>query len=291
MDTSPQIQDVKTYMDDDQEDVIDRDNEEVSEDTSPSEDQEETKPEEGQEGAEGTETQGEESATDSSKEDLTDRGTKVAREPESRFYQDLKNQNSDMKRLLGDPLALKEYLRGLEGTQAPGKGQEDDLADLESKVLTQNGQVDLKKLASYMDERLAKKLDAGIKYGVENRIQVERLRTSYDADKTNIRHDHPELDPKNKAFDPDLEQLIGERFIAQGGLQGKVTLPHVVDKTYKDIARFQGSGKRQANREITRKRAGAISQDRYSSEEGENEEEMSPAELLASRVRKSIQGR
>jgi hypothetical protein len=226
--------------------------------------------------------------------ETTDRGTKVAKEPESRFYQQLKNENADMRRVLSDQTALKEYLRTMEGTQAPKDEKQDDLADIGEKVLTPEGQLDLVKFGKYMDERVASKIDAGIKYGVENRIKAERVMNSFEADKIAVRSAHPELDPENKdKFDPELDQLIGERFIAQGGYQGKATLKQVTEQTYKDIAKWQGSGKKQAETEIVRKRAGAIPKQKVSGETQDNEEtdEMRPEEVLASRVRKSITGR
>lgn len=228
-----------------------------------------------------------------SKEETTDRGTKVAKEPESRFYQQLKNENADMRRILSNPDAVKEYLRTLEGTQTPKEGEKDDLADIGEKVLTPDGQVDLVKLAQYMDTRVTKRIDEGLKYGVENRIAAERIKNSFEADKLSTRSAHPELDPESKEkYDPDLERLVGERFIAQGGYEGKVSLKTVVEQTYKDIAKWQGSGRKQAETEIVRKKAGAIQQTRVQAESQETEEEnMRPEEILAARVRNQVFGR
>jgi len=223
---------------------------------------------------------------------LTDRGTKVAKEPESRFYQQLKNENADMRRLLSDPASLKEYLRQLEGTQAPEKGQEDEFADLYEKVLTPEGQVDIVKLARYMDERVATKIQQGMQYLSQNVQQSVELKQNYHSDKAAIRQAHPELDPLSESFDPELDQLIGERFIAQGGLQGKVTLKQVADKTFADIEKWRGVGKAEAETEIKRKRLGAISTSKVSGESRETEEEnMTPEQILANRVKKAISGR
>ena len=40
----------------------------------------------------------------------------VIKEPEFRYYQSSKSENVDMRRLLSNPNALKEYLREEEGT-------------------------------------------------------------------------------------------------------------------------------------------------------------------------------
>ncbi len=219
----------------------------------------------------------------------TDRGTKVAKEPDSQFYQQLKNENGDMRRLLGDPKALKEYLRELEGTQAPAQGEADDFADLAEKVLDQNGQVDIKKLAGYLDNRLMQKLDQAVKFSVNNQVRSAEVERTYHSDLGSIRTEHPELNPNNKdAYDPDLDQLVGERFIAQGGMEGKVTLKQVVDKTYAYLKRGQDKGRQQAETQIIRKQAGAIPQPKVPGNSTQADEEKSPEQLLAERVRKQV---
>ena len=240
-----------------------------------------------------TESQ-EEGASDSSLKDgktKTDRGTKVAKEPESKFYQTLKNENADMRRILQDPKALKEYVRQLEGTENPKEG-DDDMADLATKVVDENGQVDLKKLMSFIDERTAKKIESGVKYLTENSLKRDKLQTSYNNDKDVVRNDHPELDPNNKdGYDKELEQFIGERFLAQGGLEGKVSLRQVVDQTYKFLEKREGVGRSKAETEIVRKSTGAISRNKVQGDAKENEEDMDASQILASRVRKAVGGR
>lgn len=275
-------------MDDNNESVI----EEIEEEETPEEDTLASEDDQDSEGSQDSEESESEDSQGEGDEETTDRGTKKAAEPESQFYQTLKNQNADMKRLLNDPQALKEYLRISEGSKAPNEGEKEDFADLEEKVLTPEGQVDLRKLAEYMDTRMVKKIDEGIKWGVENRLKQERVGNQYNSDLSGVREAHPELDPQNKQFNKELDRLVGERFIAQGGMQGKVTIKQVIDQTYKDLEVFSKKGRQQANTEIVRRKAGAISQNRHSVDSrGAEDENADPAQILASRVRKQVAGR
>ncbi len=277
-------------MDDEKQSVIEDGEEENSEEETLAPEEEE-----GTESEESQDSEEEESESESSQgedeTETTDRGTKKAAEPESQFYQTLKNQNADMRRILSDPASLKEYLSLMEGKQTSGEGSKDDFADLEEKVLTPDGQVDLRKLAQYMDTRTVAKIDQGIKWGVENRLKQERIGNQYRTDLSGVREAHPELDPKSKGFNKELDHLIGERFIAQGGMEGKVTIREVIDQTYKDLEVFSNKGRREANTEIIKRKAGAISQNRNSAAGSESEEEMDPSQVLASRVRKQVSGR
>lgn len=222
--------------------------------------------------------------------DTTDRGTKVAKEPESQYYQQLKNQLSDARELLGNPSALREYLRRVEGTPANKQGEE-EISDIAEKVMTPDGQVDLYKLDKYIDERMTKKIEKGLTFALDHKLQARDIEKTYEADKNNVRAEHPELDPANKEkHDPDMERLVSERFIAQGGYEGKVTLKQVVDQTYQDIAKWTGRGRKQAETEIVRKRAGAINQSKVSAEDTVEEENMSPEDILASRVQRQMKG-
>lgn len=245
--------------------------------------------------AESEAREGQESSTSQSentgeeKGQLTDRGTKVAKEPESQFYQSLKNENADMRALLSDPQALKEYLRVFEGTQAPQKGEADDLADIAEKVSDANGQIDPAKLVPYLEQRLMGRIETGVKYLTDNSIRSHQIEQGYNSDKAAIRAEHPELDPSNKdKFDPELEQFVGERFIAQGGLEGKVTLKQVVDSTFGYLSKVKGAGQAAAETEIVRKRAGAIATSTVQGEVRDGEEAKSPAEILATRVRTQV---
>lgn len=229
---------------------------------------------------------------DEGQEQVTDRGTKVAKEPESKFYQQIKNENADMRALLGNQNALKEYMRTFEGTAAPKQGEVDDLSDIADKVLGQDGQVDLGKLAQYMEERVMSKVEKAVQFHTQNQIRSREIETTYTSDKTSVRQAHPELDPSNKdTFDPELDQLVGERFIAQGGLEGKVTLKDVADKTFAGIEKWRGAGRKQAETEIVRKRAGAIPQAKAQGDAKESEEEnMSPSQILTARLQKQVAG-
>lgn len=235
------------------------------------------------------------SAEESKEEpETTDRGTKVAKEPESKFYQQIKNENADMRRLLGDPTSLKEYLKEFEGAPASKDGteQQDELGKLVEQATLPTGQVDALKLAKLMDERTMKKIDEGMQFMSTNMERSQKWQRAYDQDKADIRQDHPELDPRKKdQFDPDLDQFIGERFVAQGGLQGKVSLKEVVDNTFSYLEKRSGAARKDAETEIVRKRAGAISQSNVSGKAADDEADMSPEQILAKRVRSQLQQR
>jgi len=224
--------------------------------------------------------------------EVTDRGTKVAKEPESRYYQQIKNENADMRRLLGDPKLLKEYMREVEGTQAPKEGQEDELAKIVEAATLPNGSVDALKLTQMLDERTAKKIEQGMTYLSKNMSQAQQMHRRYDEEKAVVRSEHPELDPRNKEqFDPELEQFIAERYIAQGGLEGKASLKEVVDTTFTYLSKQRKAASTQAETEIVRKRAGAIPTPGVSGQPKDDESRMSPDELLAKRVQAALSRR
>lgn len=224
----------------------------------------------------------------------TDRGTNVAKEPESQYYQQLKNENSDMRRLLSNPTGIKEYLRSLEGTAAPEQGKDDDMADLAEKVMTEDGRVDVGKLAKYMEERLMSKWEKGMEYNLQNMQRSQEMGRAYDEEKGSVRKAHPELDPTSDKYDKDLEDFVGERFIAQGGLEGRVSLRQVVDQTFGYLEKVRGTGKNQgraeAETEIVRKKVGGIDRQRIPANPKESEDNMSAEEVLAKRVRLAMQG-
>lgn len=226
-------------------------------------------------------------------ESKTDRGTKVAKEPESRFYQQLKNENADMRRILNEPGSLKEYLRQIEGTPVPEKGKEDDLADLAEKTIDPaTGQVDLVKLTKYMDERTQKQIEQGMTHLSSNFEKRNQMQRAYDEEKASVRGEHPELDPRQKdRFDQELDEFIGERFVAQGGLEGKVSLKQVVDSTFAFLTKQRSLGKAQAETDVVRKRVGAIPRSSNQGDSQKSEEQMTPEEMLVTRIRKQLSGK
>lgn len=221
--------------------------------------------------------------------EVTDRGTKAAKEPESRYYQQIKNENADMRRLLSDPKLLREYMREVEGTQAPKEGQEDDLAKIVEAATLDNGQVDAYKLTQLLDKRTAEKIEQGMSYLSQNMSRANQMHRQYDEEKQAIRAEHPELDPRNKdKFDPELEQFIAERYLAQGGLEGKASLKQVTDQTFAYLEKQRKSATSQAETEVVRRRAGAIPQQNVAGESKDDESQMSPDALLAKRIRAQL---
>src|SRR5690606_8386608 len=104
--------------------------------------------------------------------------------------------------------------------------------------------------------------------------------------------EHPELDPRNKdKFDPELEQFIAERYLAQGGLEGKASLKQVTDQTFAYLEKQRKAASSQAETEVVRKRVGAIPQQRVSGESKDDESQMSPDDILAKRIRQHLQRR
>jgi glycerophosphoryl diester phosphodiesterase len=246
--------------------------EDTSEETLPSQTEEDNT-------SEDSENAGEQGSQD----DTTDRGTKKAKEPESRYYQELKNENADMRRLLSDPKSMKEYLRQLEGTEAPKEGERDELGEIIKASTTSNGQIDAETLARKLDERTQQQIQKSMDTLSQNVDRRNQVLTSFNEEKADSRKDHPELDPKSKDFDPDLEQLVGERFLAQGGL-GRASLRKVVDDTYAWLEKQRGSAKKEENTEIVRKRVGAIPQPSVSGEDANSDENLTPQAILAKRI-------
>lgn len=218
----------------------------------------------------------------------TDRGTQKAKEPESQFYQTVKNENADMRALLSDPKALQEYMKRFETQASETKGEE-DFADLTEKVLDENGQVDVIKLMKYSDERAQKKTEQVVQKAVADMFARMERKQEFMGELTTVYGEHPELSEKSPNYDKELNVFIGNQFIAQGGYEGKVTLKQVVDSTYAYLAKVKGTGQKQAETEIIRKRAGAIPQQKAQGESQSSEDDdLSAEDILTQRVQKAV---
>lgn len=256
--------------------------EEKSEETS-----EESKGEEKAEGEESDE--GKEGSEEDKKAELTDRGTKKSPIEDSAFVQDLKNKLGDAYQLLRDPKLLTQYLRSMEGSQAPEKGTDDDLQALVDSTKDAEGNVDVLKLTKALDERQDKKIKEGISYLREDSARTTELKRVYFEDLSEQRKAHPELDPKSDKFDAELEPVIRDLFLARGGLTGKVGMGQVINDFYKTVERYRGQGRSEAETEVVKKRSGGIPANTPPSKEGGSgdEESQDPATILSSRVRKA----
>lgn len=225
-------------------------------------------------------------------DDVTDRGTRPAKEPESRYYQQVKNENADMRALLNNPQALKAYLQDIEGTKAPtGSEEEDELKKIVDQSTMENGQVDAYKLTKLMEQRLDVKVQQGMQHLSQDMNRAQSLQRRYDQDKTAVRSDHPELDPRKKEYDAELEAFVGERYIAQGGLEGKVSLQEVVDSTFAYMEKVRGSATKRAETEIVRKQVGSVRQATVPGNTENGEANMTAEQILAQRVRNQLKGR
>ncbi len=232
-----------------------------------------------------SDSQGDEGVTD-------DKGTKD-KEPQSQYYQRVKNENAQLRRLLSDPKALKEYAEK-NGIIAPSKenqvNEEEEVNKLAAEVVDQNGLINLPKLIKALEDRSIKKVDNLVtSYSQTTQKQIEN-KIQYNKDLETVYEDHPELNPESKdTYIPEYNEIIGNLYLAQGGLQGKVRLSDVAKKFYAAIGRERQNGSRQANQQIIRKKSGAIQQNANSSNNKQGQDdEASPEATIADRFRKGM---
>lgn len=255
------------------------------------EDQDQSQPETTPSG-EGQQDQGQEPSDTQGDQGVTDKGSQGSQEPQSPYYQRIKNENAQLRRLLSDPEQLKEYLAS-QGHNAPSKenqvNEEQELAKIAKEVTDENGLINLPKLVKALEDRTIKKVDNLVSsYSNTTKTQITN-KIQYDSDLKSVWKEHPELDPNNASYIQEYNEIVGNIFLAKGGLQGKVRLTDVAKNFFTAINTERKKGSQQAQQQIIRKKAGGIQQNANagSSNQQQQETEQPPEATIAQRFRQA----
>lgn len=241
---------------------------------------------------EGQQDQGQEPSDTQGDQGVTDKGSQGSQEPQSPYYQRIKNENAQLRRLLSDPEQLKEYLAS-QGHNAPSKenqvNEEEEIAKIAREVVDENNMINLPKLVKALEDRTIKKVDNLVSsYSNTTKTQITN-KIQYDSDLKTVLKDHPELDPNSGSYNQEYNEIVGNIFLAKGGVQGKVRLTDVAKSFFTAINSERKKGSQQAQQQIIRKKAGGIQQNANAadSSQQQQEQELTPEASIAQKFRQA----
>ncbi len=237
-------------------------------------------------------------AGDSSKQDVSEKGTKLDDNPLSRVNQELANERAKVRQyegVLNDPTVLKKYVQTFDKTEEEPEIKYEDVQTNE----------DLQKFLKQRDSKVEGKIKdldqtiSNIKSAQKDTITANRIQS----DITAIRSQWDELDPKfgqdgkptNPNYDPVLDNSIGRIYEMYdldkqtGGFKGQVSIKDIAEI----VMQAAGSSKKQGSAEaqttiINRKSGRAVS---GASSTAPDETNMTPGQLIASRIKAARGGR
>jgi hypothetical protein len=237
-------------------------------------------------------------AGDSSKQDVSEKGTKLDDNPLSRVNQELANERAKVRQyegVLNDPTVLKKYVQTFDKTEEEPEIKYEDVQTNE----------DLQKFLKQRDSKVEGKIKdldqtiSNIKSAQKDTITANRIQS----DITAIRSQWDELDPKfgqdgkptNPNYDPVLDNSIGRIYEMYdldkqtGGFKGQVSIKDIAEI----VMQAAGSSKKQGSAEaqttiINRKSGRAVS---GASNAAPDETNMTPGQLIASRIKAARGGR
>lgn len=235
---------------------------------------------------------------------LTEKGTKLDPDPKSAVHQELANANKrihQMETVLGDPNKLANYARqsGLTVSEAKAEieEQKDEVEKFDPEKLKTSG--DVAEALNTMQEKIAslskenKSLKDGYD-GISRSSQVDRVASTMQRDITSVREKYPELNPKNKDYDKDLEKEIGELYHeldfdeTTQGYRGRVSIARLTDKVMKAAGRARKQGSQQAQTDVRVKKAGkVVTSSKGKAKESESDD---PGTTIAQRISKAYGG-
>lgn len=260
-------------------------------------------------GEQSAENQGEQKPQPQKPDDkqVTEKGTKLAADPLQQANQLRANAEARVREyetFLSDPQQVKRYLEELEketGQSAPPQGQPQDEITLDQvqtredvvKYLEQERRKDRAEI-----EQIKKTVNGFMQnqgqmaVGQKIRSQIEEARRKYPV----LRPTNPDGTP-NPDFDADLEREIGEAFDeldfdpATQSYRGKVDFSKLVERFMKAAKRGESQGSKKAQTVIQDRRAGRIVTGPKSGDTQPDESNMTPSQVIASRMARAAQRR
>lgn len=222
----------------------------------------------------------EETESEDTEEVLTDKGTKLDKNPASAAYQQLANAKVKMgkyEKILTNPTLLSEYAKqmGLEisggkSTKADAVTEEavqDDLAEL----ITADNMDDVDKITGVVkkvhshyqgkltaQEQRIKRLEDQLG-GVAESSKREAVLNKLTTDVSSVRGKYPELNPKSDAYNPELEKEIKDHYDeldfdeATQSYRGNHSLASITDRFMRTAGFFKNAGSKQAQTIVKQK--------------------------------------
>ena len=281
--------------------VVERETEESTEETSEnvgatgSEEQVEETQEETQE----TE-QSEESGTE--EPELTEKGTKLDKNPQSALHQQLANERrakAEMERVLSDPQLLTRFMKQQYGVEVP---VQEAAKEIQKKQYTAEDFKDIEDVASKFNElnegfeKKAKSYESEIKElrttvtALADGSRNSQIAATTERDATHLRT-LPELNPKSSDFIEGLEAKIVNRYAQMdfddrtGRFKGQTTLGQVAEDVIDAIRLGRQSGSKRAQTIVKDKSEGRV-RSNTSAKEGVDTDKLSPSESIAAGIAK-----
>lgn len=231
---------------------------------------------------EGDQGQSQDQGGEGGKPTLTEKGTKLDPDPLTAAHQLLANERQKIasyERVLGDPALLARYAKESGYTLAEAKAELKDEVKETKKLFTPDRfktADDVATALNEMEERHEKslqelreenkRLSQGYQ-GINADRQAERLYTATQNDLSTIRSNYPELNPKDPAYDAELEKEIGDFYVdldavdprdLTKGFKGKISLATITDRVMKAAGKAKQKGSQQAQTDIKMKQSGKV---------------------------------
>lgn len=263
---------------------------------------------EGAQGNEGEQQDGKDSTLENKdgqeqdqKTELTEKGTKLDKDPLSAANQLLANERAKAARyekFLSDPVAMRKYLAEIDKDGKKEETEEEPLMR-EEDIQTKE---DLHKFLAQRETKHQKDIEElrGKLTGVTSAQRDSAVATTIQSDISAVRSQYSELDPKpdkdgkptNPTYNPVLDNAVGAlyEFVdfdkENKSFRGNVSIRQCADFVMQVVNVAKKQGSQDAQTEIRDKRTGrAVS---GSSKAAPDETKMSASELIASRVRRAM---
>lgn len=283
------------------ENINNQEDESQNEETSTEDNQEETQDDNNEE----------ESEDGDGKQELSDKGTKLDPNPQSRLHQELANAKKDLemyREVLQNPKRLKSYIKELEEELGESTGQsEQDLKDKakEEDFVSDPDKIetvdDLKSYAKFLKKEQSREIES-IKREISKKEEVSRIKETSNkitSEIETVQKLYPELRPlnpdgsKNPDFDPALEKEVADLYEEldydkkTGLFLGKVSVKAIADKVMRIRKLGESSGSKRAQTVVIDKRNGAVKTN-TGGNKTTDESQMSAAQTIASRIQRAM---
>ncbi len=239
-----------------------------------------------------------ESKDKDSQEKLTDKGTKLDKNPLSAAHQLLANEKAKVRRyedILTNPQMFSKYAKdaGFSKKEIEKAEKEIDQLDFKPENLQNVEDVAeaLNKLSktnkAYADE--ITQLKSGIS-GISEVSRINAVANNITKDISLVRQKYDELNPKKPNFNKELEKEIGDMFDEldldrrSGQYRGKVSLSRLSDRIMKAAGYGKKTGSQEAQTTIREKGRGKIVTSKGVDVQ-EDESKMTPAQVIAKRIK------
>lgn len=229
----------------------------------------------------------------------TEKGTKLDPNPMSALNQQLANerrQRATYEQVLSDPDKLVAYAKtvGVELSKSQAEKLQEEQQIDPSKIETVE---DLQGFAKQLEKKVeqqSQEFDKSLK-GIRESDEIERVSNVIKSDIDAVREKYPELDPKSDSYNPKVEETIGKLYqnadfdTKKNRYMGKARIGEIADMVMEVHGSSKSDGSREAQTIVKDKRRGSVISG--GKESTPDETNMSPAQIIASRMKRAGLGR